>query len=80
MITRRACVRACVCDMGQLYAINANLKASHANLMCVIQVKPSGQYKYHQFSIQQFSVLPTQCIYVFCVVLRTNSHYFPVQH
>ena len=23
---------------------------------------------------------PTLCIYVFCVDLRTNSHYFPIQH
>ena len=33
-----------------------------------------------QFNIQQFYVLPTQCIYVFCVDLRTNSDYFPIQH
>jgi len=33
---------------------------------------------YRQFSIQQFYVLPTQCIYVFCVDLRTNSDYFPI--
>jgi hypothetical protein len=26
---------------------------------------------YHQFNIQQFYVLPTQCIYVFCMDLRT---------
>jgi len=32
------------------------------------------------FKINQFYVLPTQCIYVFCVDLRTNSHYFPIQH
>jgi len=32
------------------------------------------------FDIQQFYVLPTQCIYVFCVDLRTNSDYFPIQH
>jgi hypothetical protein len=25
-------------------------------------------------------ILPTHCIYVFCVDLRTNSDYFPVQH
>ena len=42
--------------------------------------KPSVHYMYHQFNIQQFHVLPTQCIYVFCVDLRTNSHYFPRQH
>ena len=35
---------------------------------------------YRQFNIQQFHVLPTQCIYVFCVDLRTNSYYFPIQH
>jgi len=27
-----------------------------------------------------FHVLPTQCIYVFCTDLRTNSDYFPVKH
>jgi len=42
--------------------------------------KPSGHCMYRQFNIQQFSVLPTQCIYVFCVDLRTNSDYFPIQH
>ena len=35
---------------------------------------------YRQFNIQQFYVLPTHCIYVFCVDLRTNSDYFPIQH
>ena len=35
---------------------------------------------YHQFNIQQSYVLPTLCIYVFCVDLRTNSDYFPIQH
>jgi len=28
----------------------------------------------------QFHVLPTQCVCVFCVDLRTNSDYFPIQH
>jgi hypothetical protein len=31
-------------------------------------------------NMQQFYVLSTQCIYVFCVDLRTNSDYFPIQH
>ena len=35
---------------------------------------------YQQFNIQQFSVLPTQCICVFCVDLRTNNDYFLTQH
>jgi len=43
-------------------------------------LKLRGYYMYHQFNIQRFYVLPTQCIYVFCVDLRTNSDYFPIQH
>ena len=35
---------------------------------------------YHQFNNHKFYVLPTQFIYVFCVDLRTNSDYFPIQH
>jgi hypothetical protein len=34
---------------------------------------------YHQFNTHKIYVLPTQCIYVFCVDLRTNSDYFPIQ-
>jgi len=30
---------------------------------------------YRQFNIQHFYVLPTHCIYVFCVDLSTNNHY-----
>ena len=45
-----------------------------------LYVPHSGHYMYHQFNIQKFSVLPTRCIYVFCVDLRTNSGYFPIQH
>jgi hypothetical protein len=41
---------------------------------------PSGHYTYRQFNIQQFYVLPTQCIYMFCVDLRTDIDYFPIQH
>ena len=51
-----------------------------ANVDVFISLKPSGHYMYLQFNIQQFYVLPTQCIYVFCVDLRTNSDYFPIQH
>jgi len=43
-------------------------------------LKLSGHYMYHQFNIQQFYVLPTQCIFLFCVDLRRNSDYFTVQH
>jgi len=34
---------------------------------------------YQIFIIQQFYVLPTQCIYLFKVDLRTNNIYFPIQ-
>ena len=33
----------------------------------------SGHYMYRQFNIQQFYVLPAQCIYVFCVDLRKTE-------
>jgi len=39
-----------------------------------------NRWKPATFNIQQFCVLLTQCIYVFCVDLRTNSDYFPIQH
>jgi len=35
---------------------------------------------YHQFNIQQFYFLPTQCIYVFCIYLVTNSDLWHLQH
>ena len=44
---------------------------------CILNpVNRSGHYVYHQFNIQQFHVLSTQYVYVFCVDLRTNSDYF----
>ena len=35
---------------------------------------------YHQFNIQQLYVLPTQCIYVFCIYLRTKSDLCHLHH
>jgi len=35
---------------------------------------------YRQFNIQQLYVLPTQCIYVFCIYPRTNSDLCHLQH
>ena len=43
-------------------------------------VQPSGYYMYHQLNIQKFYILPTQCIYVFCMDLNTNMDCFPIQH
>ena len=58
--------------------LRTRLKTSKAQWS--IYVPYSGHYMYRQFNIQQFYVLPTHCIYVFCVDLRTNSDYFPIQH
>jgi len=41
-------------------------------------LKPKTYFAYHQLNTQQFYVLPTQCVYVFCVDLRRNSDYFPI--
>jgi len=45
-----------------------------------LPLKPSRHYINHQFNIQKLYVVPKQYIYVFCVDLRTNSDYFPIQH
>ena len=49
--------------------------ATHLN-----HLNTSGNCMNHQFNTQQSYILPTQCIYVFCVGLRTNSDYLPIQH
>ena len=60
---------------------DAVVSASGLLFFCLCNlVQPSGHYMYRQFNIEQFYVLPTQCIYVFCVDLKTNSDYFTVQH
>ena len=33
-----------------------------------------------KFNFQKLHVLPTQCIYVFCVDIRANSDSFPIQY
>ena len=35
---------------------------------------------YQQFNIQQLYALPTHCIYVFCIYLRTNSDLCHLYH
>jgi hypothetical protein len=49
-------------------------------LVCITESECLLRGTDRTFNIQQFYVLPTQCIYVFCVDLRTNSDYFPIQH
>ena len=43
-------------------------------------LKPTGYVMNQQFNIQQLYVLPTHCIYVFCIYLRTNSDLCHLQH
>jgi hypothetical protein len=53
----------------------------HADRRCPDEVSAfCGDYCTTRHDIQQFYVLPAQCIYVFCVDLRTNTNYFPIQH
>jgi hypothetical protein len=40
----------------------------------------TGYVKYQQFNIQQLYALPTHCIYMFCIYLRTNSDLCHLQH
>jgi hypothetical protein len=49
-------------------------------LLILYLLKPKTYFMYRQFNIQQFHVPPTRRSYVFCVDLRTNSDYFPIQH
>jgi len=74
----------------EIMAVCSEIHTKHINTVCGQNVeflnvkahplKPSGHYMYHKFNIQQFYVLPTHCIYVFCMDLRTNSDYFPAEH
>jgi len=51
-------------------------------------LKPSGHYMYRTvvticttgLTFTNSTFCPHSCIYVFCVDLSTNSHYFPIQH
>jgi len=69
-------------DMAKLIIVTFRnfAKAPNNAIYMSNHVKRSVFFIYRQFNIQQFCVLPTQCIYVFCVDLRTNSDYFPIQH
>jgi hypothetical protein len=42
--------------------------------------KPTDHVMHQQFNIQQLYVLPTHCIYVFCIYLRKNSDLCHLYH
>jgi len=67
-------------NLGRQHTRVVLLGYSGTSVQWSLYVPHGGQYMYRQFNSQQFYVLPTQCIYVFCVDLRTNSDYFTVQH
>jgi len=71
------------------------LRSAHTVYLCVLCGSENKQRLFHCTTLTgwfifitemecllrgTFCVLPTQCIYVFCVDLRTNSDYFTVQH
>jgi hypothetical protein len=71
----------------QLFTTNSGACVSAKSTEAMLSIrqglalrKARGHFMYARFNIQQFHVLPTQCIYVFCVDLRTNSDYFLIQH
>ena len=43
-------------------------------------LKPTGHVIHQQFNIQQLYAVPTHCIYVLCIYLRTNSDLCHLQH
>ena len=47
---------------------------------CVYCAVRAGSLYSARFNIHIFYVLPTLRIYVFCMDLRTNSDYLPIQH
>jgi hypothetical protein len=47
-------------------------------LVFVTPQTPGGHYMHRQFNIQKFYFLPTQCICVFCVDLRTNISLYSI--
>ena len=78
----------CPPQISHILAWNPRLRFGNpCYIIWLLFTKPIGHYMYRTVvticttsNIQQFYVLPTQCIYVFCVDLRTNSDYFPIQH
>ena len=67
-----------VCHAATVAQLRGNKRYDKITQRRFNPLTPSGYYMYHQFNIQQFYVLPPQCIYVLCVDLRTNSDYFPI--
>ena len=39
--------------------------------------RPNRDFTYQQVNVRKLYILPTQCIYVFCMDLRTKQRPFP---
>jgi hypothetical protein len=76
-MNKHASVLCVVQRTSQIYQVSNLYRIIYVIFLKLL--KPGGHYMYHQFNTQQFYVLPTQCIFIFCVDLRTNSDYFPIQ-
>jgi hypothetical protein len=61
-------------ELYKYISIVATFLLAYFNLL-----KPSGNFTHHQFNIQKFDMLLRVSL-LFCVDLRTNSDYFPIQH
>jgi len=81
---------------GTLFGVNCSTVFTHDVVMCFLciweQTAITSLYSFDWFVFiteteciycavcSTFYILPTQCVYVFCVDLRANSDYFTVQH
>ena len=70
-----------LCQSSGVFHCKHSNGTSHWDVLVISLplLKSSGHYMYRQFNIQQFYFLPTKCICVFYMHLRTNSDYFPIQ-
>jgi len=60
--------------------VSRNTVLRYAGLGCYNFASRTSLFIPSGFKNQQFCVLPTQCIGVFCVDLGANSDYFTIQH
>ena len=49
-------------------------------MVCMVTAVNKRLQITNQFNIHKYYFLPTHCIYVFCIYLRTNSDFCHLQH
>jgi hypothetical protein len=65
--------------MSQVHVVFEIHRFVNLNKLVRFSLVHCGYYMYRQFNIQQFYVLLTQYIYLFCIYLRTNSDFCHLQ-